>query len=124
MQRTAADARLAILNAIPPVDRNVLLLAADAVLADLRARLETAERNLRTLATKYDAIIQAIEAGADPFAIQYAAFRANMSALQGGSVAWTVRGVFVGRPFELQRQLDFGSPVEAVAGILTGLVGS
>jgi len=124
VQRTAADARRAILDLIPPVERNVLLLAADAVLAELRRRLQEAERGLAALSARFDAIIAAIESGADPFAINYAAFRANLSAVQGGGMAWTVRGVFIGRPFELHRELDFGSPVQAVGNILSGLVGA
>jgi len=124
VQRTAADARRAILDAIPPVDQNVLLLAADALVAELRRRVEEAQSNLNELSARYAAIIAAIEAGADPLAIQYASFHADLSALQGGAVAWTVRGVFIGQPFELRRQFDFGSPVQAVAGILSGLVSS
>ena len=122
--RTIADGRQAIFNAIPPVDRAILVMAAEAATAELRRVLTVAQGNLQALATKYDAIIDAIEAGADPFSVQYAAFRANMSALNGGAAAFTIRGVFVGRPFELRRELDFGSPVQAVAGILSGLVGS
>jgi len=121
----AADARRAILDAIPPVAQSVLLLAADAATAELRRLLTNAEANLNTLAARYDAIIAAIDAGADPFAIQYAEFHASLAVVQGGgAMSWLVRGEFVGRPFELRRQLDFGSLVQAVVQLLTGLMGS
>lgn len=123
--RALADARRAVLDAIPPVDRSVLLLAAEAATAELRRLLTEAEANLRALATRYDAIIAAVDAGADPVAIQYASFHADLAVVQGGgSMNFLVRGSFVGRPFEMRRQLDFGSPAQAVATLLTGLVGS
>jgi hypothetical protein len=123
--QTAADARRAILDAIPPVDRSVLLLAADAAVAELRRQLAEVEANLTVLAERYDAIIAAVEAGADPFAIEYAEFQASLAVVQGGgAMGWTVRGTFVGRPFEVRQQLDFGSPAQAVAQLVAGLVAS
>jgi hypothetical protein len=121
--QSAANALKSILDAIPPVDRNVLLLAADAATAALRARLEEAERNLDALATHLDQVVSAVRSGADPLAIQYAAFHANLAVVQGGgSMSWTVRGTFVGQPFDLHQQLDFGSPAQAAADLLTGLL--
>jgi len=121
--RTTADARRAILDAIPPVDRNVLLLGAEAATTELRRRLTEVQTNLDAIASRYEAIIDAIDAGADPFAVEHAEFHANLAAIQGGGMSWLVRGTFVGQPFELRRELDFGSPAQAVAQILTGLVG-
>ena len=121
--RAAANARRAILDAIPPVDQNVLVLRAEEALAELRRRLQLAERNLDTLATRYSQMLAAIESGADPLAIDHAEFHANLAVVQGGgAMSWLLRGTFVGQPFELRRQLDFTSPGQAVAEILTGLI--
>ncbi len=122
-QQTAANARRAILDAIPPPDQSVVLLAAEAAVARLRAQLQEAERNLAVLETRYTQMIAAIEAGADPLAIEYAEFHADLAVVQGGgAMSWVLRGRFVGQPFELRRQLDFRSPAQAVAEILTGLM--
>ena len=122
-QQTAANARRAILDAIPSPDQSVVLLAAEAAVARLRAQLQEAERNLAVLETRYTQMIAAIEAGADPLAIEYAEFHANLAVVQGGgAMSWVLRGRFVGQPFELRRQLDFRSPAQAVAEILTGLM--
>jgi len=121
--QTAANARRAILDAIPPVDQNVLVLRAEEAVAELRRRLEEAERNLNTIANRYSQLIAAVESGADPLAIEHAEFHANLAVVHGGgAMSWMLRGTFVGQPFELRQQLDFGSPAQAVAEILTGLV--
>jgi hypothetical protein len=122
-QQAGANARRAILDAIPPVDQNVLVLRAEQAVAELRRRLDLAASNLETLATRYRQMIAAVQAGADPLAIQQAEFHADLAVVQGGgSMSWLLRGVFIGQPFELRRQLNFGSPAQAVAEILTGLV--
>lgn len=122
--RAAADARRAVLDAIPPVDRNILLLGAEAAVSELRRLLAQVEANLTTLANRYEAVIEAVDAGADPFAIEYAEFQASLAVVQGGgAMSFLVRGTFVGQPFEMRRQLDFRSPAQAVAQLLTGLVG-
>jgi hypothetical protein len=68
-------------------------------------------------------MLAAIESGADPLAIEHAEFHASLAILQGGgAMSWLLRGTFVGQPFELRRELNFTSPGQAAAAILTGLI--
>jgi len=121
--QSVARARQAILDAIPPVDQNALLLSAEAGVADLRQKLETAEQNLNALSTHFDQVVAAAQSGVDLFSVQSAEFHADLALVQGGgAMSWLVRGTFVGQPFELQRSLDFGSPAQAAADLLAGLL--
>jgi hypothetical protein len=121
--QTGANLRRAVLDAIPPVSQNVLLLRAAAAVGEVRARLQEAERGLAALSERYAAVIAAVQGGADPLVISEAEFQAALAAVQGGgSLRWRLRGAFIGQPFELERELNFASPATVVAELLTGLV--
>ncbi len=121
--QAGANLRRAVLDAIPPVGQNVLVLRAEAAVAEVRARLQEAERGLAALSERYAAVIAAVQGGADPLVISEAEFQAALAAVQGGgSLRWRLRGAFIGQPFELERELNFASPATVVAELLTGLV--
>jgi hypothetical protein len=121
--RALLAARQAVLDALPPVDRNVLLMAADAAVAALRDRLSVTRERLRVLEERFVAIGEAVERGERLFTIEHAEFHGELSAAAGGgAIRWDIRGAFIGRPFEIHRELDFSNVGEAAAQMLEGLL--
>jgi hypothetical protein len=119
----ALAAHEAVLNALPPVDRNLALLAADAAAAVLRQRLAVARDRLRVLEVRFAAIGDAVERGELLVDIRRAEFHTELSAaMRGGAIRWDIYGSFIGEPFEIHRSLDFSNIGEAAAQILGGLL--
>ena len=121
--RAAADASRRVLDALPPVDRNILLLKADEAVAQLRGKLETAKADLERLQARFQMLLDVAASGADPLAIDRAEVHAGLDGLLRGEAAnWRITGTFVGTPFDLRRSLDFSEPAQAVSEMLTGLI--
>jgi hypothetical protein len=121
--RAAVSAAQAVLDALPPVDQNVLLRAADAAVAALRSQLEVSRERLRVLEARFVAIGEAVERGERLLTISRAEFHAELSAaLGGGAMRWDIWGAFIGNPFEVHRDLDFSNVGEAAAQLLEGLL--
>jgi hypothetical protein len=118
------EARQRIVNALPPIEDNVLLRGAEEALAEIRGRVQTARTNLATLEQRWARVVDALEQGVLPLTIEQASFDAELAGLQvNGSVAWSIRGTFVGEPFAMQRQFDFSNLAGATAQFLQGLIG-
>jgi hypothetical protein len=119
--RAVLSARQAVLNALPPVDRSILLLGANAALAAVRSQLETTRARLAVLEERFLAISEAVARGEQLFAVEKAEFHGELSAAQGGgAMRWDITGSFIGRPFEIHRELDFSNLAEAAAQMLLG----
>jgi hypothetical protein len=122
---TIAAAGRRVLDALPPVDRNVLLLAADTATALIRGRLEVAQGQLTAIKSRLDAILAAVATGEDLFTVEHAEIHAGLDALLRGQAAnWKITGTFVGQPYKVERTLDFSEPARAVADMLKGLIGA
>ena len=121
--RGALSAAQAVLDALPPVDQNLLLRAADAAVAGLRSQLAVSRERLRVLEERFVAIGEAVERGERLFTIERAEFHAELSAaLGGGAIRWDIWGAFIGNRFEIHRELDFSNLGEAAAQMLDGLL--
>lgn len=121
--RAAVAARQAVLDALPPVDRNILLMTAEAATAALRQRLTAARDRLRVLAERFTAIADAVQRGEQLVTIQHAEFHGELSAAAGGgAMRWDITGSFIGNPFEVHRALDFSNVGAAAAQMLDGLL--
>jgi hypothetical protein len=121
--RAILAARQAVLDALPPVDRNILLMAADAAVAAMRQQLSVTRDRLRVLEERFLAIAEAVERGEQLFTVRSAEFHGELSAaLGGGVIRWDIVGSFIGRPFEVHRELDFSNLGEAAANLLEGLL--
>lgn len=121
--RAVLSAHEAVLDALPPVDRNLALLAADAAAAVLRQRLEVASARLRVLEERFVAIGEAVARGEQLVAIERAEFHGELSAaMGGGAIRWDIFGSFIGTPFEVHRELDFANVGTAAAQILDQLL--
>jgi hypothetical protein len=122
-QSVVVNAAQRILAALPPVDQNILLMAADQAVAALRRQLQVAEANLATIRDQYEAVILALDRGENLLTITRAEVSASLESLmQGASLAWSVNGTFVGNPFTIQETLNFQAPYEAAGAMLTRLV--
>jgi hypothetical protein len=116
-------ARQAVLDALPPVDQNVLLMAADAAAAELRQRLTVARDRLRVLEARFVAIREAVGRGEMLVNIERAEFHGELSAaIGGGAMNWKINGSFIGEAFEISRSLDFTNVGAATAQILQQLL--
>lgn len=116
-------ARQAILDALPPVDQNILLMAADAAAGELRQRLAVARDRLLLLEARFAAIREAVGRGELLVDIQRAEFRGELSAaMGGGAMSWKINGSFIGEPFEISRALDFSNVGAATAQLLQQLL--
>jgi hypothetical protein len=112
-----------VLTALPPVEQNVLLLAADEAARVLRARLETAATNLEAMSAQFTAIIETIERGEPVLVIQRAAFHAELESLTSGAeISWNLVGSFAQRPFDLTSSINFASLHTGGAQLLTALL--
>jgi hypothetical protein len=121
--RAVLAAARAVLDALPPVDQNILLLAADAATAALRSQLGVARDRLRVLEERFAAIGDAAARGEQLLAVEHAEFHGRLArASGGGAMDWTITGTFVGRPFEVRRSLDFSNVGLATAQILEQLL--
>ena len=115
--------RQAVLDALPPVDQNVLLMAADAATAALRERVQIARDRLLVLEARFTAIREAVARGELLFAVQRAEFHGELSAaMGGGAMSWKINGSFIGEPFEVSRSLDFSNIGAAAAQLLQQLL--
>jgi hypothetical protein len=113
-----------VLDALPPVDQNILLLAADEAARVLRARLATAADNLDALSTQFNAIIETVEAGYPVLVISRASFHADLASLtSGASISWNLVGSFARRPFDIAQSMNFASLHTGGAQLLTALLG-
>jgi hypothetical protein len=113
-----------VLDALPPVDRNVLLLAAEEAARVLRTQLATAADNLDALSTQVDAIIATIEAGYPVLVISRASFHADLASLtSGANVSWNLVGSFARRPFDIAQSMNFASLHTGGAQLLSALIG-
>jgi hypothetical protein len=115
------SARQAILDALPPVERNVLLMAAEAATTELRGRLTVSRDRLRVLEQRFAEIGDAVARGELLVNVTRAEFHTELSA-RIGAVAWQIQGTFIGRPFEVKRVLDFSNVGVAASQILEQLI--
>jgi hypothetical protein len=116
--------RQRIVDVLPSIEENVLLLAAQEALAAARDRVETARTNLAALEQRYAQVVAAIEDGVLPLTVERAVFDASLAGLNaGGAAQWSISGTFLGRPFTLERSLDFSNVGAATADLLQGLIG-
>ncbi|HEY9384567.1 MAG TPA: hypothetical protein VIP80_13735 [Gemmatimonadales bacterium] len=122
-QAAVADAARRIAAAIPPVDRNALVLGADAAAAAIRDQLRTAESNLTALRERFQLVMDALNRGENLVTIERAEVKADLEALlQGEALAWSLSGSFIGRPFNLQSTISFADPASAAGALLADLV--
>lgn len=121
--RAVLSAREAVLAATPHPDESLVLLAAQAAVAELRAQVQQTQQRLAVLEERFRMIADALERGEQLLAIQRAEFRAELSgALRGGAMGWSIAGTFVGSPFTMERKLDFSNLGQAAAAIVDGLI--
>lgn len=121
--RGVLAAREAVLDALPPVDRNIALMAANAATTALRERLEITRARLRVLEQRFAAIGDAVARGERLMTVQHAEFHGELSAaMGGGATSWVIAGSFIGEPFEVRRSLDFSNLGVAVAQIVEQLI--
>jgi len=119
---TVAAARR-VLDALPPVDQNIALMAASAAATAIRRQLEEAERNLEALREQHARLVAAIAQGGTLLALDLVEVTADLDALQSGqALEWRVAGTFVNEPFDLTAGLDFSEPAAAAGALLTQLV--
>ena len=122
-QSAALTAAKRVVDALPPVDRNVALMTATAATRALRERLATARQNLELLRDQHNALVAAIGQGGTLLAIERAELNADLDALTSGqAVAWKLTGTFVNKPFDVNASLDFSEPAAAAAALLAQLV--
>jgi hypothetical protein len=121
--RAALGAQLAVLNAIPPVDQSVLVMAAEAAVAELRKRLEAMQERLAVIEAQLTAISEAVARGEQLVTIQRAEFHADLqAAMNGEAIQWDIVGSFIGDQFEVHEGLDFSNVGAATAQIVEGLL--
>lgn len=120
----AATVRQRIVDAMPPVEENVLLRGAEAALAEMRAQTQTARDRLAVMERRYAQIVDAAEGGVTlPLTIERASFDAEIAGLEiSGAVQWNITGTFLGDPFVIDRRLDFSNVVGATADMLLELI--
>jgi hypothetical protein len=124
-RRAPLAARQAVLDALPPPDRNILVMTAEAAAQALRNQLRRSQERLQTLEARFLAIAEAAQSGETLVTIQRAEFHGELSAAAGGgAIRWDITGSFAGRPFEVHRELDFSNVGEAAAQIVEGLLRS
>ena len=113
-----------ILDAIPPIDQNVLLQGAAAALAAVREQAATMRTTIAALEQRTSQIMAAVNQGVMPFTIERASFDANLADFKTGqAAAWSISGTFLGAPVTVQRTLDFSNLATAAVELLQGLIG-
>ena len=122
-QSAALTVARQVLDALPPVDRNVALMTAAAAARALRERLATAQQNLELLRERHNALVEAIEQGGTLLAINLAEVSADLEAMRSGAaLEWHLAGTFVNQPFDVTAALDFSEPASAAAALLSRLI--
>ena len=117
--------RRQVLDALPPADQAVAVVAAEAVLEGLRTQVATSRDRLSQLSAGYTRLVDALESGQPQVTFTRAAFNADLEAmLQGQAFRWDLAGTYIGRPFAISRDVDFGNPGQAAADIVAALVGT
>jgi len=112
-----------VLDALPPVDQNVAVMAAAAAARSVRTQLETAQRNLEALKEQHEALVAALAQGGTLFALTRGEVTADLEAMKKGqAVEWRLAGVFVNTPFDLTAALDLSEPAAAAGAILSQLI--
>lgn len=120
----AARARVfkRIYDAIPPVDKNILLMRADSALAVLRAQLQDATTKLAAIKDALQRVDAAAQSGQTLVALQHAEVHADLADLmKGQAVRWVLDGKFAGRPFHIDQKINFGDLHGAAAQLVTDL---
>jgi hypothetical protein len=113
-----------ILDALPPIEQNVLLQGAEAVLAVVRDQAATMRSNIALVEQRADQIMAAVNQGIMPFTVEQATFDASLADLTSGrAVQWSISGTLLGSPVTIQRTLDFSNLVSAAAELVQGLIG-
>jgi hypothetical protein len=112
-----------ILDAMPPVDQSIAVMAATAAARAVRTQMETAERRLEQLRQQHDALVAAIAQGGTLFAITLAEVTADLEMLRAGrALEWRLTGVFVNQPFDITSTVDFTEPAAAGGALLSRLI--
>ena len=126
--RSAAQAAVVaaarrVLDALPPVDQGVAVMAAAAAARAVRTQLETAERNLEALKEQHEALVAALAQGGTLFSLTRGEVTADLEAMkQGQALEWRLAGVFVNTPFDMTVALDFSEPAAAAGALLSQLI--
>jgi hypothetical protein len=116
--------RQRILDAMPPIGQNVLLLGAEAALAAAREQVTTMRNGIALVEQRASQIMDAVNQGIMPFTIERATFDADLADLTSGrAVQWSIRGTLIGAPVTVERTIDFSNLVAAAADLLQGLIG-
>ena len=119
----AATAAQGVLDALPPVDQNVLLLAAEEAARVLRGQLAQSAANLEAISTQVNTIIAVIERGDPVLEISRASFSANLAAFTSGlAIDWHLVGSFAQQPFDIRQSMNFASLHTGGAQLLTALL--
>jgi hypothetical protein len=122
-QSAALTAAKRVLDALPPVDRNLAVMTATAAARAIRNQLVTAKQNLETLRAQHEALVAAIAQGGTLLAINLAEVNADLEALRSGqAVSWRLTGTFVNEPFDVSASLDFSEPAAAAGALLAQLI--
>lgn len=124
---SAAAAGLAaaqrIVDAMPPVDQSIAVLAADRATAAIRTQLETSVAKLQALQAQYAGVIDAVERGGTILTIDRAAARADLEALmRGDAVQWQLAGTFTNTPYDIVETISFADIGAAGAQLLNALL--
>jgi len=118
-----AEAARRILAALPPVDRNALVVSAEAGIAELRSKLEASQALLESIRDSYAAVIDAADKGGTLLSVDRAEAHANLEALlRGQAVRWGLSGTFVNQPYTVEEEISFKDPALAAAQLFTALV--
>jgi hypothetical protein len=112
-----------VYNAIPPVNQNLLLMSAEAAVAELRSQLQTLQNNLAQLEQQFRELEAALARGEQLLVIDRAEFHGGLqSAMNGQPIRWDIIGKFAGQPFEVHQSMDFSNVGEGSARLLQTLL--
>jgi hypothetical protein len=112
-----------VLDALPPPDRNLAVMAATAASQAIRTQLETAERNLQALRDQHEAFVAALAEGGTLLAISLAEVNADLESMRAGqALQWHLVGTFVNRPFDITAAVDFSDIAAAGGTLISSLV--
>jgi hypothetical protein len=118
-----ANSARRVLDALPPPDRNLAVMAATAASQAIRTQLETAERNLQALRDQHEAFVAALAEGGTLLAISLAEVNADLESMRAGqALQWHLVGTFVNRPFDITAAVDFSDIAAAGGTLISSLV--